>query len=163
MKNILKEELEIDEEGILIINEEEIPVKCVKSDPNHEYEGGCKLCVKFNITKRCIEPFCCAHHRKDKTNVHFIKIIPTKKKPSTMATKFISLDNPQPVKKQTKFTHYLNISRTVKETLTDNPSKWNNVLHIGTDKYYGDVFKVWDNGEENNFTIFFGEKGDEFE
>ena len=76
MKNILKEELEIDEEGILIIDEEEIPVKCVKSDPNREYEGGCKLCIGFNMIKRCTDgsPFCCDHNRKDRTNVHFIKI-----------------------------------------------------------------------------------------
>lgn len=80
-----------------------------------------------------------------------------------MATKFISLDKPQPVKKQIKFTHYLDENRIVKENHNNYPSCWNNILHIGTDKYYGDVFKVWDDGNENYFTIFFGEKGDEFE
>jgi hypothetical protein len=76
MKNILKEELAIGEEGILIIDKEEIHIKCVESDPGHEYEGGCKLCIGFNLIKRCTgrSPFCCAYDRKDRTNVHFIKI-----------------------------------------------------------------------------------------
>ena len=75
----------------------------------------------------------------------------------------MSLDKPQPVKKQTKFTHYLNGIRIVTENHSDNPLKWDNVLHIGTGKHYGDVFKAWDDDDENYFTIYFGEKGDEFE
>ena len=75
----------------------------------------------------------------------------------------MSLDRPQPVKKQTKFTHYVDSDKEIQSNETDDPSKWDNCLHIGTDEYYGDVFKVWDDGKENNFTIYFGEKGDEFE
>ena len=80
-----------------------------------------------------------------------------------MSTKFMSLDNKQTVKKQTTFTHYINEDKEIQKTTLCKPSDWNNILHIGTDKYYGDVFKAWDNGKENDFTIFFGEKGDEFE
>ena len=74
----------------------------------------------------------------------------------------MSLDNKQTVKKQTKFTHYVNEYKQIINN-NDNPLKWDNCLHIGTDKYYGDVFKVWDDNNENNFTIYFGVKGDEFE
>ena len=74
----------------------------------------------------------------------------------------MSLDKPQVEKKQTIFTYYLNEDRIIEENHSNNPSNWDNVLHIGTDKSYGDVFKVWDNGKENNFIIYFGVKGDEF-
>ena len=80
-----------------------------------------------------------------------------------MATKFISLDNLQPVKKQTKFTHYVDKDKQISSTPLVTPSEYDNVLHIGTDEEYGDVFKAWDDGEKNNFIIYFGVKGDEFE
>ena len=41
------------------------------------------------------------------------------------------------------------------------PDKYKNVLHLGKDKYYGDVFKVW-NDDKNDFLICFGTAGDEF-
>lgn len=41
------------------------------------------------------------------------------------------------------------------------PDRYENVLHIGYDSMYGDVFKCWDKNI-NNFAIFFGIAGDEF-
>ncbi len=81
-----------------------------------------------------------------------------------MTTKYLTLDNltsnNQP--KQTKFTHYIDSDKMVEKALNRSPNYWDNVLFIGHDKCYGDVFKCWDNGYEDNFIIFFGEKGDEF-
>ena len=48
------------------------------------------------------------------------------------------------------------------EKTSDKPENYDNVLHIGKDVDYGDVFKVWNNSNPNDFIIFFGEKGDEF-
>ena len=62
---------------------------------------------------------------------------------------------------QTVFTHMVNCYKEVEE-LNDKQQYWDNVLFIGHDVDYGDVFKVWDDGGENNFTICFGVKGDEF-
>lgn len=47
-------------------------------------------------------------------------------------------------------------------TTNDKPTDFDNVLHIGNDECYGDVFKTWDNGAENDFTIYFGKAGNEF-
>lgn len=87
-----------------------------------------------------------------------------------MATKFMTLDNmsKQPAIKRTVFTHVLNIrginnNEIYNSETEDTPGQWNNVLLIGSDETYGDVFKCWDDGGENNFTIYFGVKGDEFE
>lgn len=80
-------------------------------------------------------------------------------------TNYLTLDNLTKSKPviETKFTHCIGSDKDIIENDNERPSKWDNILHIGTDKYYGDVFKCWDNGNENNFTIYFGVKGDEFE
>lgn len=39
--------------------------------------------------------------------------------------------------------------------------EWDNVMFIGHDRFYGDVFKTWDEGSDD-FTLYFGKKGDEF-
>jgi len=77
-------------------------------------------------------------------------------------TKFMKLpnnNNKEEIKKTvfTKFlTHELNI-----ENSTLQPENFNNIIHVGKDRDYGDVFKVWNNGNPRDFVIFFGIKGDE--
>jgi hypothetical protein len=48
------------------------------------------------------------------------------------------------------------------ETTSDGPEDWDNVEHIGTDRVLGDVFKAWTDGKRNDFVLYFGIKGDEF-
>ena len=76
-----------------------------------------------------------------------------------MATKFTSLEEKKVIKK-TKFEEIL-ISRIDIQVTDTNPIDWGNVKHIGYDQKYGDVFKCWDD-DEDGFTLYFGEKGDEF-
>jgi hypothetical protein len=77
-----------------------------------------------------------------------------------MATKFMTLDSLKSEKKETVFTHYVNGCLQIAEGGID-PQNFKNVLHIGRDDVYGDVFKAYDE-KENKFTIAFGTKGDEF-
>lgn len=42
-----------------------------------------------------------------------------------------------------------------------DPEHYKNIVHIGKDIMYGDVFKAYDE-DESNFTLFFGKKGSEF-
>jgi hypothetical protein len=74
-------------------------------------------------------------------------------------TKFISIDKDTQEKKETVFIRILSV-RSLDTTLTE-PNDWDNVMHIGKDVDYGDVFKCW-NENVNNFTLYFGTKGDEF-
>ena len=69
-----------------------------------------------------------------------------------MATKYTSLDSKTETKK-TVFTHFLDTDRTA-QTTDISPNDFGNVLHIGHDSDYGDVFKCWSNNH-TNFTIFF--------
>jgi hypothetical protein len=78
-----------------------------------------------------------------------------------MATKFMTLDGQKSEKKETVFTHCVNSSLKIVEVSRLKPTKFSNVLHIGCDHIYGDVFKAWEN-DKNVFTIFFGTAGDEF-
>ncbi|MDB4507346.1 hypothetical protein N9064_00490 [bacterium] len=39
------------------------------------------------------------------------------------------------------------------------PNEFQNIIHIGTDESYGDVFKAW-NRDENCFCIYFGNLND---
>lgn len=63
------------------------------------------------------------------------------------------------LKKKTKFNSYLAVNSII--TCNQQPEGYDNVLFIGHDDVYGDVFKAWNN-EESMFTLYFGEKGDEF-
>ena len=76
-------------------------------------------------------------------------------------TKFSSLVSLNKDKKETVFTYFLNADKKIQKA-EFVPSNFENVLHIGYDPDYGDVFKCWDNYEEN-FTLYFGTKGDEFD
>lgn len=59
-------------------------------------------------------------------------------------TNYLTLDkdNQSNKPKQTKFQLLVNSDMTI------------NILWIGKDEDYGDVFKCWDDGNENNFTIY---------
>ena len=87
-------------------------------------------------------------------------------------TKFTSLESTKE-KKKTVFTKCLILgsvydlnSMTLEEDTSENnlPLNFDNVLHIGFDNHYGDMFKCWNgNGDgRGSFAIYFGEKGDEF-
>ena len=76
-----------------------------------------------------------------------------------MATKFTSLEEKKVVKK-TEFKKVLMDSGICDAEHT--PNDWDNVKHLFFDKFFGDVFKCWDDDDEDGFTLFFGEKGDEF-
>jgi hypothetical protein len=65
------------------------------------------------------------------------------------------------VKKQTIFKKFISADMNVKDAAL-SPNIYNNVVFIGHNKCYGDVFKVYDDGDENNYTLYFGEAGDEF-
>ena len=74
-------------------------------------------------------------------------------------TKFI--DNIT-IKKRTKFLKYLDVDFEI-QSATSEPNHYDFVKFVGSDKIYGDVFLAWSNGFENDTTLYFGEKGDEFE
>ena len=72
----------------------------------------------------------------------------------------MTLNSQKSEKKETVFTHYVNGRLEIVEGGVE-VKNFKNVLHIGCDDAYGDVFKAWDE-KENQFTIAFGTKGDEF-
>ena len=77
-------------------------------------------------------------------------------------TKFIDRTKEVPVpQKETRFDWALDRDLS-RNKAGMQPSHFDYVEFVGHDVYYGDVFKAWDDGEENNFTLIFGEKGDEF-
>jgi len=77
-------------------------------------------------------------------------------------TKYSTLDNKKKEGKKTVFNNCVDEHLKIVSYKT-SPHNWDNVLHIGFDEDYGDVFKVWDDSDENTFIIAFGEKGDEFD
>lgn len=64
------------------------------------------------------------------------------------------------VKKKTIFKKYICPDSIV--NTQNKPEDYENVEFIKHNKYYGDVFHAW-NDNPKSFTIYFGEKGDEFE
>lgn len=78
-------------------------------------------------------------------------------------TKFTTLNQVKSVKKvkETIFTHVVEKNGKTHESVSYTPKHFHNVMFIGHDYIYGDVFKVWNNGSDN-FMLFFGIKGDEF-
>ena len=63
--------------------------------------------------------------------------------------------------KKTVFNHYVTSYLNI-ASAKNPPDDYEVVIHIGTDKEYGDVFIVYDDSPDR-FTIYFGEAGDEFE
>ena len=75
-------------------------------------------------------------------------------------TKFIDKTE-KTITRKTMFEKILLSDFEVEET-KDLPSCYEFVEFLGHDKYYGDVFKCFDK-DPNNFTLFFGVKGSEFD
>ena len=71
-----------------------------------------------------------------------------------MATKFTSLEEKKEGKK-TKFDKVLLGSMIITKTAEATPYQWNNVKYIGYDVNYGDVFKCWDDDDQERFKIYF--------
>ena len=79
-----------------------------------------------------------------------------------METKFTSLGHlGNKGFKKTKFNYSLKYGEGVYGKTEVLPVDYGNVNYIGYDSRYGDVFMCWDDGEDG-FTLFFGEKGGEF-
>lgn len=81
-------------------------------------------------------------------------------KQQTMKTKFMSLDEPKKEVKETTFNKYIDHNFEISPS-NSKPTNYLNVLYLGHNLIYGDVFKAWDKDPEC-FMILFGEKGDEF-
>ena len=77
-----------------------------------------------------------------------------------MTTNFMTLNSEKQEPKKTVFEKQVNGDLVV-EDATFTVDEFKNVLYIGSDRDYGDVFKAWDYAE-NSFYIFFGTAGDEF-
>ena len=77
-------------------------------------------------------------------------------------TKFI--DNAKKkLPKKTVFEKILYFDFTVGDAI-ENVAEYEKVEFIGHDESYGDVFKAYhDADDDNNFTLFFGVKGSEFD
>ena len=73
----------------------------------------------------------------------------------------MTLNSQKSEKKETVFMYCVNSSLKIVEVSRLKPKNYENVLHIGYDNNYKDVFKAW-NDKEHEFTIYFGTKGDEF-
>ena len=72
-------------------------------------------------------------------------------------TKFLRL-NKEEKGKETVFTHIVDVGAASESK--SKPEDFMNVLHLGWDKVYGDVFKCW-NEDAENFTLYFGQLGTE--
>lgn len=75
-------------------------------------------------------------------------------------TKFMTLGYSKKTVKKTVFKTLLDDSFKIVDA-SKQPENYSNVLFLGHDESYGDLFKAWDD-DKNDFAIYFGEKGDEF-
>ena len=75
-------------------------------------------------------------------------------------TKFIDKSGKVKEVKKTVFTECLLRDFALNRDSLAQPEEWDNVEYLGTDSKYGDVFKAWDD-DPNDFTLYFGTKGDE--
>lgn len=75
-------------------------------------------------------------------------------------TNYLTIDEPKKISRKTVFTHRVGKSEIVKLEY-DSDIEFDNMMWLGFDHVYGDVFKVWKN-DSSDFTIYFGTKGDEF-
>lgn len=76
-------------------------------------------------------------------------------------TKFTTLEK-KTKKRETVFKKLITSDLEILST-NYKPTDFDNVLHIGNDECYGDVFKAWNKSRENDFIIYFGKAGDEFD
>ena len=80
-------------------------------------------------------------------------------------TKFIDKTKESLVKneiKETKFLKMLEFDFSVASAVHNDPKGYDLIEFIGHDIGYGDVFKAY-GSNANEFTLFFGVKGDEFD
>ena len=80
-------------------------------------------------------------------------------------TKFIDKTKESLVKneiKETKFLKILEFDLSIASADHNDPKEYDTIEFIGHDIDYGDVFKAYDS-DANEFTLFFGVKGDEFD
>lgn len=75
-------------------------------------------------------------------------------------TEYTTLE-PAKKAKKTVFKKFLTSTLEIKDAKY-HPKDYDKVLYIGNNTFYGDVFKAWLDNNEEEFTIYFGEKGDEF-
>ena len=66
--------------------------------------------------------------------------------------------------KKTVFTHCVSVvdGKKIIEEINEAPELWENIMFLWHDNQYGDVFRCWDDGFEDDSLIFFGTAGDEF-
>ena len=77
-------------------------------------------------------------------------------------TKYTTLHTKKTEGKETVFTALVCSDAKQDFDNLPSPNKYDNVMFLGSDNSYGDVFKAWDDEEGDNFFIYFGVKGDEF-
>ena len=77
-------------------------------------------------------------------------------------TNYLTLDKMVKTEQKTVFKKIVTYDFKIKEIEWTTPQDYDNVLYLGHDGDYGDVFKCWSE-DENDFAIIFGEKGNEFE
>lgn len=117
---------------------------------NREYRGVNLYTLTFN-TEYKILPY---------NKELFLQYCGIEPKKEIMKTNFMSLDGKTKEVKETVFTSFIGVDFNAVQTIL-KPSEFKNVLHIGFDNHYGDVFKCWCE-DINAFLIFFGTAGDEF-
>lgn len=66
-------------------------------------------------------------------------------------------------KKSNKTIFKFKVGTTKIDVSEFKPEDFEIVMFIYHDEEYGDVFLAWDEGEEEQRILFFGEKGDEFD
>ena len=76
-------------------------------------------------------------------------------------TNFLTLDKIAKTGNKTVFKKIVAGNLEINEVECTTPDDYRNILYLGHDNYYGDVFKCWNH--ESDFAIIFGEKGNEFE
>ena len=78
-------------------------------------------------------------------------------------TSFRSIDLGSTGKKSKKKTTFSKLITEDFKVIEANvaANEYDNIVHLGVDKVYGDVFIAYDSNP-HDFTIFFGEAGDEF-
>lgn len=80
----------------------------------------------------------------------------------TQYSKLISIPVKDKKVKETRFKYFLGNLEDAPQIAYQTPKNYDNVIFIGHDSLYGDVFKCYYN-DPNHFVLCFGEKGDEFD
>lgn len=79
-------------------------------------------------------------------------------------TKYLKMEsNEKKENRKTVFEKMVYSSSVGSPIMGELPEDWDNVMHLYDDREYGSVFLAWDNGGEDDRTIYFGKKGNEFD